>query len=984
MRNARSIACAVAFALALSALLPAAPVLASQTQAATAASEDRAFPPFEPPAGLKVADPLDAATASLEAPMPVDPRITVGRLDNGLRYWIRENQYPAGRAELRLVVRVGSLQEDDDQLGLAHFVEHMAFNGTVHYPKMELVKALESFGMRFGADVNASTSFDETMYFLRIPTDTPRIVDAAFQILEDWARNVTFDAEEIDKERGVVIEEWRIGLGAGSRVRDQQFPILFADSPYAERLPIGKLEVLQSFPYEAARRFYHDWYRPDLMAVIAIGDFDATEIEARIRRQFGGLSSPDNPRERVYAVVPDHDDTRFAITTDPEATSSTVVAYHKLPLRRQAYHGSYRRSIIEGLYSRMLNRRLAEQAQQPNPPFLGARSDQGIFIPTSEVYILGAAVPDGGVTRGIEAMFAEVERVARFGFTQSELDREKGQLMRGFERIYLDKEAQDSANFAAEFTRAFLEGESTPGIDYEWALYQRFLPAITLQDVNAVSGRWINESNRVVLVTAPDKPGLQLPSEQEMLAAFDRADDEWIRPYVDTVTDAPLLAVEPDGGALVTASRVEELDLTEWRLSNGVRVILMPTDFRQDQILFRAFSPGGTSLASDEDLVAAESATQVISASGFGGFSAREITNMLAGKVVNVRPIIAPHAEGLIGNGSPRDIETLLQLIHLTFTEPRAGEGVFRVIQQQMRAGLANRDVSPEVAFQEMVQRTMSQDHVRRRPISLKLVDEMNLMKSFDFYTDRFADASDFTFVFVGNLDLEALEPLVVKYLGGLPSIGRQESWRDEGVRPPTGVVRKAVYKGLEPKSLTTIVFSGASEFDSHQRSAIAAMAELMQTRLREVLREDLGGTYGVRVSTSTALIPEPQYSISITFGSDPERVEELSEVVFAEIERLQTAIPQQQELDSVLESFRRSHELRIKENGFWLGHLVSTYQDDDDPAEILGYLEALHELTPEIIRQAATAYFNLDNVVQVSLFPESHNRSQEPLGSRP
>ncbi len=926
--------------------------------------------PLTPPP--VVADPTSAATAPLEAPMPLDPLITVGELENGLRYWIRENSYPEKRAELRLVVRVGSLQEDDDQLGLAHFVEHMAFNGTEHFPKMDLVKALESFGMRFGAHVNASTSFDETIYFLQIPTDRQDIIDTAFQILEDWAHSVAFEDEEIDKERGVVIEEWRLGLGAGSRVRDRQLPVLFADSRYTERLPIGKVEVLENFPYEAARRFYRDWYRPDLMGVIVVGDVDTAAITAKIEEHFGALPRAEDGREREYTRLPEQEGTRFSIVTDKEATNSIVEFFQLQPLRRQAYHGSYRRSMVEGLFSRMFNRRLTEQAQQPNPPYLGARASQSIFIPTSEAFVLGAATPDGQVAEGLGAAFRELERVAQYGFAQSELDRDKNQLMRGFERIYTEREDQDSTQFAEEFTRAFLEGESTPGIDYEWALYQRFMPGITLEDVNAVGERWMRENNRVVLVTAPEKEGVELPTEDELLAAIERADSGRLRRYVDTTTDRPLLEDTPEAGEIVDESTVPELDLTVWELSNGARVILKPTDFRQDQILFRGISPGGTSLAEDEDWVAASSAVQVVAASGFGGLSARQITNMMSDKVANVRPFVASLEEGVAGSASPRDIESLLQLAYLTFTEPRADDGIFSLIQQQMRASLANRDVSPDVAFQETLQRTLSQDHPRRRPISVELLEEMDLGKSFEFYMDRFADASDFTFVFVGNIDIDTLRPLVATYLASLPNIDRDETWRDEGVVPPRGVIRKEVRRGVEPKSRTSIVFSGGLDYESPEENALGAMAEVLQTRLREVMREELGGTYGVRVEASADNRPTEQYSISITFGSDPERAEELTGVVFEEIERLRSTLPEEQELLNVREGFRRQYELSLKENGFWLGQLVNSYRHAKDPLEILEYEETLQEITLETVRDSAALYFDLENYVQVALLPEN------------
>jgi zinc protease len=920
------------------------------------------------------ADPAAAALAGLEADMPVDPRIRVGELDNGLRFWIRENSYPANRAELWLVVRAGSMQEDPDQLGLAHFVEHMAFNGTRTYPKQELVRILESFGMRFGAHVNASTGFDATNYFLVIPTDRDDIVDTAFQILEDWAHGVAFDEAEIDKERGVVIEEWRLGLGAGSRIRDQQLPVLFEGSRYADRLPIGKLDVLENFDYEAARRYYRDWYRPDLMGVIAVGDFEADAIEAKIREHFGSIApAAEDVRPRDYETLQDADGTRFAIVTDPETTLSTVEFYQFQPLRRQAYHGAYRRSIVEALFMRMFNRRLAEQAQAPDPPFLGAGASQDIFVPTAEAFVMGAGVQDGRVAQGLRAVFAELERVARFGFTDTELAREKSQLMRLFENIYTEQNVQDSRLFAEEFTRAFLEGESTPGIDYEWALYQRFMPGIELEEVNRVGQEWLLDDDRVVLVTAPDKPGLKLPSEDQLLAAMDLGDTTWLRPYIDTTVDRPLISVEPLPGSVVEERTIEEIGVTEWTLSNGARVVIKPTDFRQEQVLFRAISPGGYSLVPDEDWVAASSAVQVVSSSGFGGFSQREITNLLADKVASVRPIIGPLEEGLIGTAAPRDLEAMFQLAYLTITEPRADETVFDLIRERMSISLANRDVSPEAAFQETVQRTMSQDHPRRRPLSIELLDEMDLEKSYLFYVDRFADVSDFTFVIVGNVQPEDVRPLAEKYLASLPGQGREETWADEGVRPPRGVITKTVNRGLEPKSLTTIVFSGEgpeADVDTENES-LSAMAEVLQTRLREVLREDLGGTYGVNVSAAYLARPTNQYSVSIVFGSDPGRVDELTGEVFREIERLKGAPPAPAEVDSVIESFRRDYELSLQENGFWLSELVNAYDRGKDPRDILGFEESLEKITPEGVRQTAARYFDLDNYVQISLLPE-------------
>lgn len=945
------------------------------------------------------ADPEAARTAALDEVMPVDPSIIIGQLDNGLRYYIKENRYPEKRADFRLVVKAGSLLEDDDQLGLAHFVEHMAFNGTEHFEKQELIRALESFGMRFGPEINASTSFDETIYMLRLPTDDLEIVSTAFQVLEDWAHGVAFDHEEIDKERGVVIEEWRLGLGVGSRVNDQQIPILFRGSRYADRNPIGTVDNLETFDYETAKRFYRDWYRPDLMGVIAVGDFDKHMVEELIRTHFSGLTGPEDPRPRLAYDIPVHDDTLFGIVEDPESPGSSVAVFHKMPIRPQGTHGTYRQKIIENLYHSMFNRRLAEVAHQPNPPFLGASSSQGIFVPTREVYVLGAAVPDGGVEKGLRALFQEAERVKRYGFTESELEREKRQILRAFERIYTEKNIQDSVLFAEEFQRAFLENESVPGIDYEWALYQRFIPEITLEEVNAVRDFLLDETNRVVLVTAPEKDGLALPSEEELLAVLDEVGSGPVMPYFDTTTTAPLLAELPETGEIVEEKTIEDVGVTEWRLSNGVRVVMKPTDFREDQVLLRAFSPGGTSLASDEDYIAAISAVNVVAASGFGNFSPRAITNMLADKVVEVNPTIGPLEEGFSGGASPRDLETMFQLIYLKFTQPQAQPAIFELLTQQIRESLANRFVTPEEKFQETLQRTLTQDHWRRRPITVEIVDEMDLQKSYDFYRDRFADSSDFTFVFVGNFDVETMRPYVEQYLGGLPSIGRQESWRDEGIDFPAGVVEREVYAGVEPKSLTGIIFSGRPpEQDSDetgqqgvedpageappaqpesvpQGRALAATAAVLQTKLREVMREDLGGVYTVQVDQTLERIPEPEYSISVFFGSDPDRTAELTRVVFGEIEKLKTDGPSEQDVANVRESMRRSWETASKRNGYWLNQLVGAYRDNSDPSEPLGYPAMLERITPEVIQETARAFFDTETYVKVSLFPEEEGQ---------
>ncbi|MFC2161375.1 M16 family metallopeptidase [Acidobacteriota bacterium] len=809
---------------------------------------------------------LGFSQISLDQIPPVDPNVTVGELKNGLRYYVRENGQPENRAELRLVVNVGSVQEDEDQLGLAHFLEHMAFNGTEHFAKQELVEFMESIGMRFGPGLNAGTGFDETIYMLQVPTDSPEVIKTAFQILEDWSHSISFEPEEIDKERGVIIEEWRLGQGAGARMQAKQFPILFKDSLYAERLPIGKKDILENFSYETLTRFYKDWYRPDLMAVIAVGDFDKMEVENLIKEHFNGLVNPPNPRPRVLAEVPDHEETLTAIATDKENSSTSVAVYFKHPLRKMETVGALRQMIIENMYNGMLNQRFSEMAQKPDSPFLAAFSGRGLFVKSKEVYSLTAMVDEKKIITGLEALFVESERISRFGFTQSELDRQKINILRSLERALAEKDKSQSASYAAEYIRSFLQGEPIPGIEYEFNLYSNFVPEIELEDINRLGKEWITDRNRVILVNAPEKEGLQMPKEEELLEVLAAVADIEIKPYEDTITDEPLLAEIPESGQIVSTKRLDKIGITEWELSNGVRVVLKPTDFKDDEILFRAISPGGLSLAEDEDYIPASSAAAIISYGGLRDFTDIDLQKILSGKVVRVAPFISGLEEGLSGSASPKDLETMFQIIYLTFTAPRADADIFKVMIDQTKTVLKNRDANPMTAFQDTLQTTLSQNHIRSRPLTVETIEEMDLNKSYAFYKDRFADAGDFTFIFLGNLNLETIKPMVERYLGALPTIDREESWRDVGVVPPKGVIKKSVYKGIEPKSQTSIVFTGPFQDDSAHRIAIRAMGMVFQTRLREVLREELGGTYSVGVSPSYVKIPKTEYRISKMF----------------------------------------------------------------------------------------------------------------------
>jgi zinc protease len=910
--------------------------------------------------------------APLGQAVPVDPLITVGTLPNGLRYYIRANRQPQARAELRLVVNAGSVLEDDDQRGLAHFVEHMSFNGTLHFPRQTVVGFMQSLGMRFGAHVNAHTTFDETVYELQIPSDNPAVMDRSLLILEDWAHAVSFDAAEIDKERGVILEEWRLGLGADERIQDTQLPILLDRSRYAERLPIGKPEIIRQVNHDRLKQFYADWYRPDLMAVIAVGDFDKSAVEAQIKSHFGPIPAPSSPKPRPAYTVPDQPGTRYSVITDPEATVTHVGVYGKMAAREQATIGAYRREMVENLFSGMLSARLDEITHTPNAPFLKAETDRRLFVRAEETTTLDALVPDDGVERGVSALFTEIDRVVRFGFTATELNRQKLNLQRFLERGVVEKDKSPSQPLADEFVRNFVQGEPIPGIVAEFALNQRFLPQITLAEVNSIAKEWLPDRNRLVLVSAPMKNRAALPLEATLAAAIKAASGGPLTRYVDSVSTQPLLAQPPAPGAVATTSTNELLGVTEWVLSNGVRVVLKPTTFKQDEILFRAVSPGGTSLASDEDLVPAETASQVIAAGGLGNLSGIDLNKILAGTSVGVRADIGETATRLVGGASRKDLERMFQLVYLTFTAPRADPAAFRVLTEQLKVALAHQDALPDTAFRDALDAALSQNHPRAQPMTAARVDQMSLDKSLAFYRARFADASNFTFVLVGSFDVATIKPLVERYLASLPALHRHEIAKDVGMHPPAGVVETVVRKGIDPKSQISIVFTGPFQNDEMQRVVIRAMAETLSGNLQSILREDLGGTYGVNVEPRFAQRPTAEYRLTISFSCDPTRTASLVRTTFQLIEQFRRNGPSEGQVADARTALARDFETNSQRNEYLLERMLFKYEYQEDVKDVFNMRQFYDQLTAPLLRDAARAYLNPNRYVQVTLLPET------------
>ena len=906
-----------------------------------------------------------ARAAEPDPVVPLDSRIQKGTLANGLTYYILPHQKPGKRAQFWLAVNAGSVQEDEDQRGLAHFVEHMGFNGTKRFPKQDLVNFIESIGVKFGADLNAYTSFDQTVYMLQVPTDKPELVEKAFHVLRDWAGDMTFDAGEVEKERGVVLEEWRLGRGAGMRIFDKQLPVIFHGSKYAERLPIGKPEILKTASRDTLLRFYKDWYRPDLMAVIAVGDFVPADIEKLVKAQFSDLKNPARSRPRPMVEMPAHQETLVSVVTDPEMPRTTVQVMTKMPHRAERTEGDSRRSIVESLHRMMLSSRFDEIRRRPQAPFIGAGAGTNDYVRSTDTFSQFAMVTEETLESGLAALIEESERVEKHGFLQTELDRAKKDLLRSYRRNVQERDKADGREFASEITRNFFETEMMGGPESELRLAEMFVPTVTLEELNhlakTLSG---NGANRVILVSGPEK--MKKPTEESLRTLARSVEGREIKPWEDAVSSEPLIAKAPTAGKVAATKSVPEIGVTVWTLSNGVRVVHKETDFKNDEVLLSAFSPGGHSLVKDADYENARFASTVVGEGGLGSFDASTLRKVLAGKVVAVGAGVGELEESLSGRASPEDLETMFQMIQLRFTAPRKDANAFASWRARETEAVKNRRLVPEVVFNEDYYTFLAQSHKRRLPTTPEMLARIDLEKAMKIYKDRFADAGDFTFVIVGNVAADKLKPLAETYLGSLPSKGRKENWKDVKVTWPKGVQTKVVAMGSEPKSRVVLTFHGTEKWSEETENDMRMLGEILRFRLREVLREDMGGVYGVSVGGSVMRRPRPEFSFAVSFGCAPESVDKLKEAVFAEIKAISTDGIGDAYLQKLKEARVREHEVDLKENSFWLSELRRAYTYGDDPKDIPDIAPTLALVSSARVQAAAKKYLGGEYVVGI------------------
>ncbi|MFN4285938.1 MAG: M16 family metallopeptidase [Lacibacter sp.] len=923
-------------------------------------------------------------TLTAQTSIPFDSKVVTGKLENGLTYYIRTNKKPARRVELRLVVNAGSILEDPDQLGLAHMTEHMAFNGTKNFKKNDIVSYLQEIGVGFGNDLNAYTSFDETVYILPIPTEKKGNLEKGFQILEDWAHQITFNDEDIDEERPIILEESRLGKGASERMFRKILPGLFAGSRYADRLPIGKDSIIRTFPHDAIRRFYRDWYRPNLMAVIVVGDIAVADAEALIRKHFSGLKNPAGQRERFYAEVPPYTNNEVMIVTDAEATGKTVSinypAFREAPPRTLE---EYRTSIVRRLFTRMFNQRLQELTQQAIPPFNGAGSSFGSYARGYNAFSLFANAGTGDIRKAMQALLEETERVKRFGFTTGELERTKKSLLNSYETYYNNRDKIESEDFVDAYVAHFLKGDPIPGIEWEFQQLKELLPQITLDEVNRVVQQTIGagNENRFTYINAPDpQPGETLPAVAELKNLFADVLTASLQPYQDKAVANSLLQQLPAKGRIVKTKKDPKLGTTTWTLSNGITVEWKATSFKDDEILLAAIRPGGKNLYSLADKYNAEYAVPVVQAMGVGTFSPTDLRKALAGKTVSVNPYMSATTDGIRGNAAKKDLETLFQLMWLYMNEPRIDTALFRSYVQRNKSQFAMASANPQFAFIDTMYQTLY-DGNPLAPVALPkpaYFDQINLERAVAIYRERFGNAVGLHVVLVGTLDEAVLRPLVEQYLAGLPVSGKKMKAVDNKVRPISGRKELLVKKGKDEKSLILQFHTGEVTYSPELELQAEAAVEILNIRIIEELREKLGGIYGGGMFGSIEAEPYGNYTFVLQLPSGPEKVDTLIKSVAAEINQMATEGPSQKNLDKVKEQWREQHKIRLEQNEAWLNALVQRFYPGKDIKYFTNYETYVNKLSVQDVQRVAARLLQGPNVFTAVQMPENYVPGEE------
>lgn len=919
------------------------------------------------------------ASAQQMPPIPVDPDVRIGKLDNGLTYYIRHNDFNKERADFYIAQKVGSILEEDNQRGLAHFLEHMCFNGTVNFKGNDLISYLESIGVKFGVNLNAYTSIDETVYNISdVPVVRDAIVDSCLLILHDWADGLTLDPKEIDKERGVIHEEWRTRTGAMMRMWEKSFPEMYPNSKYAYRLPIGTMEVVDNFPYQDLRDYYEKWYRPDQQGIIVVGDVDVNSVEQKIKDIFSSIKMPDNPAEREYFPVPDNKDMIVTIQKDKEQPNYSINIFHKHEAVPNEAKGTFDYMIynyLNYMISSMLNNRISEIKMKPDCPFIYAGAYDGNYIlsKTKNAFTALAACDQEGIDESLAILVREIERVRKFGFTAPEYDRARSEYLSLLEKSYNNRNKQKNEDYVQQYVRNFIDNEPIPSIEQEYEMMSQTINMIPVDAANQLVPALIADTNVVVALYCPDKEGCRIPSKEEITKVINDTKAENIEAYVDSTPTEPLMTEEnmPAGGQIVSEKN-GPFGSKVLKLSNGITVYMLDTDYKDDEIRMKAVSWGGTSLIDTKDLLDAYFATTLKQYSGIGNFSVVDLQKVLSGKQASVSPGLSSLSESLSGNSTVKDFETLMQLTYLTFNTDRMDNDAVASLLKSQKAALSNSEANPMTAFQDTLNYVLFGTNPRDiGRIKAEMIDKVNYENAVKIYNERFDNPGDFTFIFVGNLDGENIRPLIAKYIGGLKTNKVTEKFNKKNcVEIQKGEIAKTFKRKMEtPKTTVLEVYAGKTKYNYKAELGIDIIGQLLDMEYTEHIRENLGGSYGVSVYGSLSQWPEGNFTVQIYFDTDPERCDTIISIVRERIDNFIKNGPNTEDLAKVKEYMLKSHNEKIKENGYWMNALVSDIVDKQDI--YTNYSATLESIDASYLKKLAKEYFNLKNKKQVIMTAE-------------
>lgn len=927
------------------------------------------------------------ATAQQMPPIPLDREVKIGKLDNGMTYYIRKNKLPENQANFYIVQKVGSMQEEENQRGLAHFLEHMAFNGTKNFPNDKtgkgIIPYLESVGVKFGQNLNAMTGFDQTIYLINnVPTTRQAVLDSALMVLHDWSGFLLLRDKDIDKERKVIHEEWRTRQNTNMRMLESLLPTLFKGSKYAQRMPIGTMEVVDNFQPDVLREYYKKWYRPDLQGIIVVGDIDVDKMESNIKTMFADIKAPVNPTERIYEQIPDNDEPLIGIAKDKENPMTNVLLMFKrngIPADKKAGMDYLIYDFANKMVEKMLTNRLEEILQKENPPFAYTEASSGQYFGLAEKTdaLQMVAISNPGKTDlAIETLMREAKRAKDFGFTAGEFERAKATHMSNLEKLNNERDKQRSDYYVNEYVNHFLRNEPIPGIADKFATMQQLIGYIPLEAVNQIAKQLISDNNRVLAVLGTENENYS--TETQLSELIKKVDGETLEAYVDNTINEPLMADMPAKGSIIKEET--KGDEIVWTLSNGAKVVIKPTNFKDDEVLISGFAPGGSSMISNNYLseikmmgeemkmILGETA---ISVGGLGKFSANELKKALAGKNISMDFVLKTFSENISGKSNIKDLETAMQLLYLNFTNVRDDAQTYASFTSRANAVFANLGSNPMVAFSDSVMNAMYMNNPRGRIINTENVQKADYQNMLKLYRERFANAGKFVFTVVGNVKPADFKPLVEQYIASIPGKAEKSKFNPDAMKMRKGKFENHYTRKLEtPKASSALIYSGKLKYNLQNSIQLDALKQVLDIQLTEKIREKLGGTYGVQVMAEQDKEPVEAFNIQMQFDTEPNRRVELVNAIKQAVDELQTIGPKSEEIQKIKEFMTKQHADDLKKNEFTLNALNRKYRYGAD--FVSNYQNYVDMLSVQSMKKFAKNLFKQGNRVEVSMTSES------------